>query len=177
MAVSKIKPAVWCEISGSQCDHGGPGWEVGTCIWSPTTDCIGRKYSGYEILLLPRQGDAVVHFYDRKILGASRIAAECKIVSEPPPKPGPWEGRRSYYRIDLEEFRLFPSPVSVRTFRETHADRIREDIETAHPQMYPFCIVSTDKIAVSQGRILTKCTPELLRLILEATAVKAREHE
>jgi len=171
----KKNVAVWCEISSGKHEHGGPGWEVGTCIWSPTTDRIGRSYSGYEVLHLPRCGDMVIHLYDRKILGASRISAECRIVTEPPPNPGPWEGRRGYYRIELDAFRAFALQVPVRTFREVYGDRIREDIETNQPEMYPFCVVQPNKIAVSQGRILNRCTPGLVRLVLEAADVDRKD--
>jgi len=36
------KARVWIEDTKSEHQHGGPGWEFGTCLWSPSTDEKGR---------------------------------------------------------------------------------------------------------------------------------------
>ena len=162
---------VWCEISGGQGDHGGEGWDVGECIWSPTTDCAGRQYAGYEVLKRPAVGDMVIHFYSRNIVGASLVAEECHVVRNAPPNPGRYEGRELYYHVELERFRPFSTPVSVREFREKYYEEIREDIERNRPALYPFVIVGSERVNPTQGRIINRCTPRLMQLIAEATGV------
>ena len=163
--------AVWWEMSTSQDEHGGQGWEFGSCIWSPTTDGIGRPYYGYEVLREPTRGDVVVHFYDRQLMAVSRVSARCRTVRKSPPVPGQWAGRKAYYRIELEGFRPFRAPVLGRTFRTKYLERIREDIRTNRPKMYPFVLVEGERINMTQGLVLCRCTPYLVQLICQATGV------
>lgn len=164
-------PTVWFEISSSGDAHGGPGWELGTCIWSPTTAGNGQPYYGYQALLKPLRGDAVVHHCDKQFLGLSRVVRECQVVQKGPPQPGPWINRKEYYRIELEGFRRFDRPVAAQVFRTKYAEEIREDILANKPRIYPFVIVKPDRIATAQGLVLAMCTPQLVRLVSVATGV------
>ena len=52
------------EITSDDHDHGGEGWEYGTCLWSPTLDPRGAKT--YNLMLEPQVGDLIIHFYREK---------------------------------------------------------------------------------------------------------------
>jgi hypothetical protein len=46
----------WVEISALDHGHGGPGWELGKCLWSPAMDRQGRDR--YAVVREPRHGDS-----------------------------------------------------------------------------------------------------------------------
>ena len=68
------------EITRSDHEHGGPGWEFGTCLWSPARNRAGGDR--YSLMREPRNGDRVLHFYrnrwpdgriDTRIAASSRV--------------------------------------------------------------------------------------------------------
>src|SRR5262245_1634416 len=75
------RPAMvtFIEISKSEHQHGGAGWEFGKCLWSPTRNKIGSDR--YSIMRVPEVGDQVIHVYhtenagrtDRYIIGRSEV--------------------------------------------------------------------------------------------------------
>ena len=52
--------------------HGGPGWEFGSWLWSPSSADGGSDY--YALMREPATGDIVIHFNDGEIVGWSRVA-------------------------------------------------------------------------------------------------------
>jgi hypothetical protein len=59
--------AVWIEDTKSAHGHGGPGWEFGSCLWSPSRADGGIDY--YALMREPAPGDLVIHFNDGEIVG------------------------------------------------------------------------------------------------------------
>ena len=54
--------AVWLETTKDKHQHGGEGWEFGTCLWSPARNKVNARY--YEGMKEPRVGDLVLHNYE-----------------------------------------------------------------------------------------------------------------
>lgn len=163
--------AVWLEMTQSSHDHGGPGWEFGTCLWSPSKNRSGHDW--YRIMRDPQVGDTVIHCLDSSLVGQSIVAKPCREVQETPPSPGPWEGLAPYYRIDLRDYRAFAKPYPLADLEREYHDEILQDLRTNEPSRYPFFITATGGLRTVQGGYLTRSTTELTRIIVEAVGAAA----
>ena len=64
------------EITKSDHQHGGAGWEFGTCLWSPTKTASGGDR--YSIMREPRPGDDVIHLYNEVLFTCSHsVSRKC----------------------------------------------------------------------------------------------------
>src|SRR4051812_27463675 len=97
---------VFVEITKSEHKAGGPGWELGACLWSPRRNRSGSDR--YALMREPSAGDLVLHFYEddwpdgpteTRLCGSSRVGKAVEEISEEPPSPGRWAGMAAYYRI------------------------------------------------------------------------------
>lgn len=178
---------VFVEITKSEHEHGGKGWEFGTCLWSPTTNRSGADR--YSIMRAPVRGDLTLHFYehtwsgrraDTRLCGYSIVAKPFKLVNQEPPAIGNWSGRESYYRIELKNYSPFTSPLPLTALVQHYGDEIRADIVDHEPVFYPFT-THGDSVNTVQGIYLARCTPSLYDILMrglglqEVTEVKDRE--
>ena len=123
--------AVWIEDTRTAVHgHGGPGWEFGSCLWSPSSADGGSDY--YALMREPAPGDLVIHFNDGAIVGWSRVAGAVQELVDPPPSPAQWAGPPSYYRIALTEYRAFPRSVRVSDFVARNQTAISEEGAFVH---------------------------------------------
>lgn len=176
----------WIEITKTAHQHGGSGWEFGTCLWSPSKNAAGHDL--YAIMRTPKEGDTVIHFLEDswdegtsfRIVGRSTVAASYSELSTPPPTPGAWEGRDSYYKIPLTNYDTFSKTISVKDFIETFYDEILSELDE-RPRHYPFISYrNASEIRLGQGVYLAFCTEHLRRLItivLEPMRMKDRGQE
>ncbi len=160
---------VWLEMSRGVGGHGGPGWDLGECVWSPSDE----QWGGYRVMNEPSVGNMIVHCFQGEICGWSRVARACRVVKNSPPNPGRWQGMSPYFRIDLADYRPFSAAVPLKSFKERFAKEIQQEIETDRPRRYPFVLVpvpgsSAKRVATAQGRIISRITPNLLRLVCTA---------
>ena len=170
--------SVWIEITKASHDHGGKGWEFGTCLWSPVADRGGNKR--YELMRQPVPGDTVIHWLDTRdaddrgrsiIAGWSKVATAAHITNSVPPSPGAWGDLGPYYRIELTGFRAFPSPVAVRDFLEAFAEPIRAELKDENPKYYPVAPYGLG-LRTRQGQYLAHCTANLYFLTREAVGLE-----
>ena len=98
--------------------HGGDGWELGECLWSPTKSKNNRDVWRQMIEVQP--GDKIIHSLKLKgghhFYGISIAMTNASIHYEGPPIPGEWAGYESYYKIFLQDFSKFEKEVSVKEF-------------------------------------------------------------
>ena len=165
-SVRDMSAEVWLEMTQSSHDHGGPGWEFGTCLWSPSRNRGGSDY--YRIMREPKAGDTVFHSLDSSLVGESVVAQPYAEVYEAPPSPGPWHGLTPYYRVDVRDYRAFDKPVPIADLLREYGDQIRQDIEANSPQRYPFFVTKNGALHTVQGGYLTRCSPILANLIRQA---------
>ena len=160
---------VWIEKTKSSHGHGGKGFEFGTCLWSPTTDKLGRRI--YKDMAAARDGDLVLHFYedtpygkesDYYFCGASVIDGAAERRDQQPPRPGEWAGRPQYYRISLRDFTSFAEPLALRNFVRKYDAQIIEILKGEKDQ--PF-IIYGEHIRLAQGKYLSRCSRELYQLL------------
>ena len=159
--------SVWLERTRSDHAHGGHGWELGSCLWSPATDRAGTDR--YRVMREVRIGDVVFHLVDSILVGESVVATVCRTVNQEPPSPGPWGGLASYFRLDLAHYRAFAKPCSFSTLMREHTELIIRDLRTHEPERYPFFVSSSGTLFPVQGAYLTKCSPTLTDLIRRST--------
>ena len=172
---------VWFEITKSSHGHGGPGWEFGTCLWSPSKDRSGRDR--YRTMREAQSGDLVLHYYEdrwpdgaleSRLCGRSIVASPHHEVFTQPPTPGDWAGRPSYYRVDLRGYEQFSSPLPHYAIRTYYDQDILEDIEANSPRHYPFNSYGKT-IRAHQGEYLSRCTPALYTIFLKALKLQELE--
>jgi|GEM_PF-1735346 len=178
--ISSLPPqpstAVYVEMTKTAHQHGGPGWEFGTCLWSPSTRSDGHV-DEYAIMRTVSPGDMIIHLNDAEFVGFSYATDKFKEIQEEPPLPGDWaksKGYHSYYRIDLRDYTPFPSPIKVSVFLAKHRDTIRAEIDDHKPRHYMFSRwPDPEKVRRTQGGYLTKCTPSLYTLIRNSVSPEA----
>ena len=160
----KTAPArVWIEDTKTAAHgHGGPGWEFGSCLWSPSSAEGGTDR--YAIMRELSADDLVIHLNDGDIVGWSRVAAPFQEVKEAPPNPGEWAARPSYYRIPLRDYLQFPRVTRVAEFLLRNHIALLEELQTEAPKRYPF-ILYNDTVRRAQGAYLTRCTTKLYDLV------------
>ena len=165
---------------GSDDEHGGPGWEFSTCLWSPSTDKAGTKR--YEVMWEPQNGDLVLHFYKypwegkkahTQFCGFSTVNTSCHIVQTDPPNPGKWLASE-YYRVELHNYQ----PLTTRLYPEAfnqhpeYLARIRAELIPDRPDRYPF-ITYGELIRLTQGQYLTRCTANLYEILRDALGLES----
>lgn len=170
---------VFLETTKSEHNHGGAGWEFGTCLWSPTRNA--RKARSYEIMKQPQPGDLVLHNYhyspdDKRahsyLCGYSVVMDAVETVGTEPPSPGDWGGRSEYYRIELQDFEKIDPLLDFRTFTATYGEDVRSEIANSHPGFYPLTI-SRGIVRPNQGMYLTKVTENLYSVFCEALGIES----
>jgi hypothetical protein len=156
-ALPKVPPArVWIEDTKAAAHgHGGPGWEFGSCLWSPSTSENGADR--YSIMRELNTDDVVIHFNDGNIVGWSRVAAPFQEVKEAPPNPGEWAGRPSYYRVPLRDYQQFPKLTPIAEFLLRNHVELLKELQTESPKHFPF-ILYNETVRRAQGSYATRCT-------------------
>jgi hypothetical protein len=169
---------VYVEITKTDHGHGGPGWEYGTCLFSPTRNQAGADR--YSIMREPDRGDLVLHFlarqwddgaYESRLAGRSVVAKGAREVMEEPPLAGKWTGLAPYYRIELEAYEEFAPPLALRTLVNDFGEEIRGDILNAAPRFYPFSRWGAGVNTV-QGIYLARVTAGLYGVLRRALGLE-----
>ncbi len=190
MADHKLLPAfqnfhsVWMEITKSEHQHGGAGWEFGTCLWSPTSNARGAR--SYEVMRRPQMGDLVLHNYHfappdgaktaSYLCGWSLIAAPARVVTTEPPSAGDWAGRQEYYRIDLSDFEWLPTFLSISEFVASYGEELRGELTYHKAKFFPFTI-NDGQVRLNQGMYLTHVAEALYDLLAQALGVERQQRE
>lgn len=159
-------PNVWIELTKTSHLHGGPGWEYGTCLWSPSRASDGKDW--YRLMRDAEPGDIVIHINDSVLSGHSVVEESYIETDEQPPNAGPWEGMKQYYRVNLKGYQAFAEPMELGKFIGEHADLIADELSDGRPLRYPFQLESSGQIKTVQGGYLSKCTNRLYQAIRNA---------
>jgi hypothetical protein len=174
-------PAVWIEKTKSSHHHGGPGWEFGTCLWSPTRSKTGQQI--YKNMQRAGSEDLVLHFYkdtpfgrdeDYYFCGVSKVIGPAKILDTEPPQPGDWAGRSQYFRIDVEGFVPFTDPISISQFIEMKGAALFN----GPPGDEPSFVLNDGRVRLAQGKYLASCPKHLYELLsstVEGTIEPAKQ--
>jgi MoxR-like ATPase len=152
---------VWIEDTKTAAHgHGGPGWEFGSCLWSPSAYEGGSDH--YALMREPQIDDLVIHINNGDLVGWSYVSAPFRELKEAPPSPGQWAGRPSYYRIDLKGYQEFPRSIPLNEFVDKNRAAIQEELKKDAPKRYPFILYGEkEEVRHAQGAYLTRCTQKL----------------
>jgi len=174
------------EISSDKYDHGGAGWEYGTCLWSPVVSDVGAKI--YELMNEPSKNDQIIHFYKEKntryIHGYSHVQKTCYVTNNRPSVKTEWDRSDSFYRIDLKDFKKFKDPIALEEFRDLFDIELRHEIEE-NPSNYPFQVTKTKNprykvdsfVGLVNGKYFRECTSQLFTLIKEIEDIEDKNVE
>jgi hypothetical protein len=158
-------PQYWVEISALAHGHGGPGWELGVCLWSPAAD--RRDAKRYEIMREPAPGDMVYHLITveagRALVGVSEVSQSVQRVLNGPPEPGVWANFSAYYRIPLEKYSELAYQPLLREVEDGNLDSIRQDIFPNRPKHHPYATYGAG-VRIAQGLYLGKLTNRLVEI-------------
>jgi hypothetical protein len=167
---------VFIEVTKAEHDHGGPGWEFGTCLWNP--ERTKAKHDLYRLMREIVPGDLVLHALhdswgpgerEHRFVGFSFALSAVEVRPEGPPTPGSWAGQAPYYRVPLQDLAYFPAPISIAAFIPLYERELREDLKT-HPIYYPFILYDHGReVRLRQGGYINACTPLLFDAIKRAT--------
>lgn len=161
-----MQSSAWAEITSLESLHGGAGWEVGKCLWSPSQSKDGADR--YAVMRRPQLGDAVYHLVSgvsseaprkRFLLGVSEVSRTVATVEQEPPSPGNWKGARSYYRIELKNYQPGRNQPLMEDVEAGLADQILSDL-IARPTYYPYAPYGGG-FRVAQGIYLSLLTSPL----------------
>lgn len=148
----------WLEVTDRE--------DLGADLRAPTLDDSGRPNWRYGLFQHASVGDVVLHYQKRHappaIVGFSRIAGPAQSAEIV------WAARGTYarskgttpharpgYRIPLEGFTAFHSPLTLQDIREHRADLVAivAELELAHkqPLYFPFELSETREVRLLQG--------------------------
>jgi hypothetical protein len=154
---------VYIEITNPE--HGGDGWELGNCLWSPTENRSGQ--ATWRLMNKIRRGDIIIHLVLLNNLyhwyGISLAESELMTTNNTPPIPSKWEGFEFYQRVNLSNFIPLPRPYPTDEFFSAYYRQltmIRKDEEEGQ-----FYVVygKNEQIRMAQ-RYVAKCPASLYAL-------------
>lgn len=98
-------------------EHGGPGWEFPTCVWSPTRKDKGGTWAFWEMVLRAQPGDLVLHLRGSgraaRFVGYSTVNRGGYRTVERPPHPSSWSWSGEFYRADLADYIPLAQPIPL----------------------------------------------------------------
>jgi hypothetical protein len=160
------------EVTKTVHEHGGPGWEFGTCLWGPSLNKAG--HDSYRLLREVKTDDLVLHILEdewtpgsteHRFNGRSFVAAPHEVREDQPPNPGDWANQSPYFRVPLRDYESFPETISLPALFELFDDELRAEMKSG-PTHYPFILYGQGaEIRLRQGGYINECTPGLFGLM------------
>ncbi len=148
--------------------HGGPGWDFGTCLWSPVQDKGGRNR--WQILGDVKQNDFVIHLLkdpDYKWVGISKVESKVKSLKSSPPNPTDWADMAPYQRIDLYQYNPLSESAYVNNIFNSYTERLVEEYKKDKSQFYT--LYGEEKELRIQQRYLAPCNNEIYAIFNEVS--------
>jgi hypothetical protein len=156
--------SAWIELHTGDTAHGGPGWELGRRIWSPTATRSGADR--YSTMRAVKPGDLILHVTHGQLTSFSYAATAFTETTDLPPEPGEWSHAKSVYYVDLRDHSPLVKPVGWKDFLAKNATEIALDITANSPKYYPFNRYGNG-LRTTQGIYLATCTPKLYELLVK----------
>ena len=165
---------IWFENTKSAHEHGGKGWEFGTCLWSPSKDRGGKDW--YKAMRVVDVGDLVLNVCDKHLRGISYVQSRFVEREDEPPRAGQWEGMAPYYRVDLRGFRPTDSDLFLDTLLKQRRDEISralEETDEDNDLRPPFQYFDAERTRLGLAQTyLTHCSGPLYAVIRDWAAGK-----
>lgn len=143
--------------------HGGLGWELGTCLWSPKYN----KNSGraWKLMEQVKIEDIIIHLVKISnqyyFYGISTANSELIETNEEPPLSDKWADMKPYQRINITNFNKIENPYSIGQFFYNFNNKLKEILENnTDGQFYN---LYQGELRVAQ-RYFAKCSLELYEI-------------
>lgn len=154
-------------------DHGGLGWEFGTCLWSPTERNGGGRWGYWDLMQRVHKDDVVLHLCGRtnqQFVGHSVADAECYVTSHRPPEPGVWDHATTFYRVPLRDYCPFENPIALASIFHDHAERLTQYHQSHSPASsangrFLFYVPQAGRLQCQNGAYLSEVDSDLVRII------------
>jgi putative restriction endonuclease len=164
---------MWLEMPREE-SHGGPGWDFGTCLWSPTERNGGGRWGYWDLMQKVKRGDVVLHLRGKKraaFVGHSVADADCYVTTERPQDPGPWEHASKFYRVPLREFCPFDeapllSDVFLRSTKELVEYHNLHSPVSSENGRFLFFVPQAGRLQCQNGAYLSEVDDDLLKLLI-----------
>lgn len=102
--------------------HGGTGWELGRCLWSPEKSKDDKDR--WKVMRDLQVNDLVIHSVKTSkghmVMGSSKVEDTYKVKHQEPPRARQWSGYGTYYRVDLKDFQELEEPMYLQDFLDKH---------------------------------------------------------
>lgn len=143
--------------------HGGSGWELGQCLWSPKLDKGGKK--AWRLMEKITPGDIIIHLVDinRKYhwYGISLAASHLLLSEDQPREPGRWSNMAPYQRVNLKDFERISKPPIVSSFISKYHKELKMILKK-NPNG-AFYTLYQNSLRIAQ-RYIAECPNELYQL-------------
>lgn len=154
---------VYIEITNPT--HGGQGWGLGDCLWSPVYD--NRNAKSWKIMENIKQGDIVIHLViiNGEYCWVGISIAKSGIIQDlsSPPKAGNWENMYPYQRVNLNLFHRIESAQPIKLF----LSRYERELKNIYTGSSFYVIYGSEKELRMAQRYIANCNKELYNLFID----------
>lgn len=151
-------------IEISNLEHGGLGWELGTCLWSPVFD--KAKSKKWQLLENVKVNDIIIHLIkisgEYYFYGVSNAISNIIKTESEPPKSSTWANMSPYQRINLNNFNIIPSPYPIKSFFSKFEAQLKGILKNNENNFYVE-YGSSKELRMAQ-KYFAKCSDELYNL-------------
>lgn len=136
LPAKKYSQNIFIEITNLK--HGGLGWELGTCLWSPVYNLGNTK--SWKLMESVRPDDLIIHLVKINELyhfyAISNVDSQILIIEQEPPKADKWAGMLEYQRINLRNFNRLENPYPINSFFKKFNFKLKKLIIEENHQFY-----------------------------------------
>lgn len=161
---------IWIEYRTDE-NHGGPGWNFGEALWSPTRKKNNTKNAYWETVKSVKKGDLVFHISSPNHLasfkGYSYVSEDGILTKEKPPEPGKWESE-NYFKAPLKNFTKFDQPLNLREIYIVKEKELKKYLATDPPKR---TLLFSKNLNTIQGAYLSRADFELMKIMLDVDKI------
>lgn len=165
---------MWLEMTRTE-EHGGPGWGLGECLWSPTHKNPKGKWGYWETLRQVRRDDVVLHLvgktHRQAFTGYSIAAEDGQETKRRPPKAEEWGYADSFYRVRLRNYEPFVNAIKLDEIFAVQEIKLREYFRRNKARSKTdkerlFFVEQANRLQCLNGAYLSLVSDELANIIL-----------
>jgi len=155
-------------------EHGGEGWGLTDCVWSPTHKKNSRgTWPFWEKVNEVKRGDCIVHLQgispNSNFVGYSIAQSDGIKTLERPPIPKEWGYADSFFRAELSGFIPFTDPINLlHTFQyKSHAleEYFSKNKARGNKKKNIFYVKQAGRLQCQNGAYLSEIDDELFDIL------------
>ena len=174
---------IWIEMAKDK-EHGGQGWEFKQCLWSPEYKLVNgknMKWAYWESVKQVKAGDIVVHLRGNKkasFIGQSIAETDgFRTVNRPSTISENWEYSKSFYRVNLADYKSFKYPLELDIVFKKKEQLLREYYNfnknrKAQEKRLLFYAIQNAALRRQNGAYLSEVDDKLYKILFEEGVIK-----